>query len=257
MQEDKSPPAKKVRRALITRQEGEEVFRPEPPRPLAPPEYPWNRGNRVDLPLITKEFFRCKGSPLNPARKEVKGGETLEFSDCGGSSKHGLPLFDGKEGVYPILITLLNYVQNETGKKVVITSGHRCPDHNTYLSATPTNQVSKHLIGAEVSFYVQGYEERPEAIVKLIQDYYLRDPQVKEDKRYTQFTRYEKEETDVSTPPWMNQEIFLKLYKKQEGRDFDNRHPYPYLSLQVRYDRDKKSRVFYSWDKAYNNFHRY
>ena len=31
------------------------------------------------------------------------------------------------------------------------------------------------------------------------------------------------------TIPWFNKEIFIKLYRKSEGRDGDNRHPYPYL----------------------------
>lgn len=242
---------------LISRREGEFLFIP-PVSEIEPlPRYPWEGEDSVDLPRITKEFFRCKGNPFNPSRSEVKGGETIAVSDCGGADKHSLPLMNGKEGVYPILINLLNHLQKKTKRKVVITSGHRCPDHNTYVSSAPANQTSKHLIAAEVSFYVEGYEERPHALIDLILDYYRNDPEVAEDKRYTDFTRYEKEDTNVSTPPWMNHEVFIKLFKKHEGRDFDNRHPYPYLSLQVRYDRENKTRVFYSWDKAYNNFHRY
>ena len=140
---------------------------------------------------------------------------------------------------------------------MVITSGHRCPDHNTYLDASRSNQASKHQIGAEVSFYVQGMEDKAEELVRLIQAYYLQDPKFKGDKKYTEFTRYEKGDTDVSTPPWMNQEIFIKLYKKKEGRDFDHRHPYPYLSIQVRINRETGERVIYTWDKAYNNYLRY
>lgn len=258
LEEESASPKRKAVETL-TRRSGEFVFNLEKITHEEPPSYPWDVGlrERDNFPRITKEFFRCKGNSFNPPRTEVRGGETLSINDCGGSDKHSLPLIEGKEGVYPILIDLLNTIQEETGKRVVITSGHRCPDHNAYISSSPSNQVSKHLIGAEVSFYVQGYEDKPEQIAKLIQDYYLKDPQVNNDKRFTVFTRYEKEDTNVSTPPWMNQEIFIKLFKRHEGRDFDNRHPYPYLSLQVRYDRETKQKVIYSWNKAYNSFHRH
>lgn len=242
---------------FIYREEGEFHFRPEPSQPAGRDPYPWEEGKVGPFPKITKEYFRCKGSLLNPPKNELRHGERLTLTDCGGADKHSLPLRNNKEGVYPILIDLLNWIQSKTKKRVVITSGHRCPEHNTYVDPSPHNQTSKHMIGAEVSFYVQGLEDRPEALVKLVQDYYLQDPQTRQDKKYTEFKRYEKEDTDVSTPPWMNHEIFIKIFKKKEGRDFDNRHPYPYLSLQVRTDRDTGERVNYTWDKAYNNYLRY
>lgn len=243
---------------FIHRKRGEYHFKPNPSVKREGETYPWQEGvSYGKFPKITKEYFRCKGSPFNPVKSEVRNGETLLFRDCGGSDKHSLPLIHGKEGVYPILIDLLNWVQNKTQKRVVITAGHRCPDHNLYVDPSPRNQSSKHMIGGEVSFYVQGLEERPEVVVKLIQDYYLQDPSTRQDKKYTEFKRYEKEDTGVSTPPWMNHEIFIKLYQKKEGRNFDNRHPYPYLSLQVRTDRATGERIIYAWDKAYNNFLRY
>lgn len=240
---------------FVYREEGEYIFKPEPSRVQIREAYPWEEGKVGKFPRITKEYFRCKGSSLNPTKKDIRGGETLLVNDCGGADKHSLPLINGKEGVYPIMIEILNYIQFKLKKRVVVTSGHRCPDHNMYIDPSPRNQSSKHLIGAEVSFYVQGMEDKPEAIVDLIQAFYKED--LKLDKKYKEFTRYDKEDVDVSTPPWMNQEIFIKLYKKKEGRDFENRHPYPYLSLQVRFDRDKNERVFYSWDKAYNNYLRF
>ena len=239
---------------FISREEGEYPFRPPPSKLAVREPYPWEVGKVGKHPKITKEFFRCKGSLLNPVKSEP-GNPSL--ADCGGVTKHSLPLIRNKEGVYPILIDLLNWIQTKTQKRVVITSGHRCPEHNAYVDPSPRNQTSKHLIGAEVSFYVQGLENSPETLVKWIQNYYLHDPTTRTDKKYTEFTRYEKSDTDVSTPPWMNQEIVIKLFKKKEGRDFDNRHPYPYLSIQVRYDREAKERVSYTWDKAYNNYWRY
>jgi hypothetical protein len=180
-------------------------------------------------------------------------GEVVRYLDCGGVDKHSLPMDEDKEFFYPILIDLVNYLQVKTGKRVVITSGHRCPEHNTYVDPSVENQYSKHQIGAEVSFYVQGMESEPEAIVKYLQAYYLEKPEYRDLKEYREFQRYEGE-TNVSTLPWMNKEIFIKLYDKKEGRNFDNRHPYPYVSIQVRYDRAKKERVVYSWDKAHRNY---
>lgn len=113
------------------------------------------------------------------------------------------------------------------------------------------------MIGAEVSFYVQGMEEKPEIVIKLLQDYYKDNEKYKGQKDYEGFKVFDKGKTDVSTLPVFNKEIFIKLYKKKEGRNFDNRHPYPYISIQVRFDRDLNGQVVYSWDKANRNYHRY
>jgi hypothetical protein len=44
----------------------------------------------------------------------------------------------------------------------------------------------------------------------------------------------------------MNKEILIKFYMPNEGRNADNRHPFPYLSIQVRFDRETNMRVAYS-----------
>ena len=235
---------------FIYRVHHEHHFPIETPKLQKQKPYPWEIGNNGNYPLVTKEYFRCKGSSLNPVRHYQGEGSLERFYDCGGSEKHSLTLREGKEFIYPILIDLLNYLQTKTGKRVVITCGHRCPDHNTYSDPSPNNQYSKHMIGAEVSFYVQGMEENPETIVQLIQDYY----KSYDKKDFAEFKVYEKEDTNVTTPPVYNKEIFVKLFKKKEGRNFDNRHPYPYISIQVRYDRDKDSKVTYSWKEANQNF---
>ena len=201
-------------------------------------QYPWE--SEANLPRITKEFFRCKGSSLNPPSNE--------HTDCEGSSRHGLPLIHGKENVYPVLVDLLNYLQKKTGKRVIVTCGHRCPVHNTYADAAKENQTSKHQIGAEVDFYVQGMEERSQEVVGLLMQYFQENPAYKNDKEAQEFKRFDK--SDVAIQPWFNREIFIKLYQRNEGRDADNRHPHPYLSVQVRYDRDKRERVIYEWVKA-------
>ena len=199
------------------------------------------------FPRITKEFFRCKGNPLNPVVVQERGEkEPLYYRDCRGGRRHGLPLKEGHEFVYPCLIDLLNYVQEKTGKRVVITTGHRCPMHNTYCDYTPYSWGSKHMLGAEVDFYVEGIEENPEEIIELLKAYY------KEDNEYEAFMRYEREGLNISTPPWYNKEIFIKLYLPDEGRDYDNQHPYPYIGMQLRYDREEKKRVVFTQAQAQN-----
>lgn len=241
----------------IYRKQNERLFHVPTPEIQQQPPYPWEDGISGKYPKITKEFFRCKGSNLNPVHVVQEKGEMVRYFDCGGAEKHSLPLRDNKEFIYPILIDLVNYIQAKTNKRVVITSGYRCPDHNSYVDSSPNNRYSKHMIGAEVSFYVQGLEDHPEAIIKCIQEYYKTSPKYKDDKRFGEFQRYQKKDVDVSTPPWMNKEVFIKLYSKKEGRNFDNRHPYPYFSIQVRYDYDTGERVVYSWDTAYHNYLRH
>lgn len=246
-------------------QKGEYIYRKHnetlaivaPQEKSQPKIYPWNSQKSDHFPKITKEYFRCKGCSLNPYHTAQVKNETVRYYDCNGSERHSLPLKDDKEWVYPILIDLLNHVQEITGRHVVITCGHRCPEHNTYADSSLSNQYSKHMIGAEVDFYVQGLEEHPEQIVKIIQNFYKTDPRYRGKSEYEEFQRYEKSDTDVSTPPWCNKEIFIKLYEKKEGRDFDNRHPYPYLSIQVRHDKDTNEKVNYSRDKAYRNYRRW
>jgi hypothetical protein len=222
-----------------------------PMEPVAAPLYSWDRVKKGQLDPITKEYFRCKGSSTNPSKAETVRGEPVRYFDCGGREKHSLFLSGGEEFVYPILLKLLNHVQEKTQKRVVITSGYRCPDHNTYVDPSPSNQTSKHMIAAEVDFYVQGMEQKPQEIVNLLIAYY------KGQKGFEEFVRYEKPDASVSTPPWMNKEVFIKLQKSNEGRNFDNRHPYPYITIQVRFDREKNSRVTYSWDQAFRGYLRY
>lgn len=240
----------------IYRLQHEKQFVPEPPEKTLRETYPWEKTAAGHLPQITKEYFRCKGSSTNPVRTVMKNGDLVRYYDCGGSEKHSLPLKDNKEFVYPILIDLLNYIQRKTSRRVVITSGHRCPEHNVYVNAEKVNVQTKHLMGAEVSFYVQGMENQAEKVVKIIQQYYRETPHYQKQKDFIEFQRYEKSDTDVSTQPWFNKEIFIKYYTRKEGRDFDNRHPYPYISLQVRYDRDLNEKVVFTWPKGYNNYFR-
>lgn len=252
-----SPTSSSSKGEYIFRLHDESFVQVEPINILKRTAYPWEENWQCHYPKITKDFFRCRGSSLNPARIIQKGKETIRIYDCGGSQKHSLPLRNQKEFIYPILIDLLNYIQAKTGKRVVVTCGHCCPEHNTYLDPSPANQTSKHMLGAEVDFYVQGMEQQPNNVIELILSYYQEQFKYKGLKEFEEFKRYEKEGKNLGHSSCYNKEIFLKLLKKNEGRDFDNRHPYPYICIQVRHDWDLNEPVSYSWDKAFRNFHRW
>jgi hypothetical protein len=225
------------------------------PHVAARQPYPWE--NEITLPRVTKEYFRCKGKPTSPPFIDSSNPQKqVTIHDCEGAQRHGLPIIHSKENVYPTLIEILNYIQKKTNKRVIITCGHRCPIHNTYSDPSKENKTSKHQIGAEVDFYVQGLEEQPVEVVTLILQYYQEHAKLKNDREYTTFERYERADSKILTPPWFNKEVFIKVLQSNEGRDLDNRHPYPYISLQIRYDRDKKEKVLFNWEKASRGYPR-
>src|SRR5438105_4809181 len=83
------------------------------------------------------------------------------------------------------------------------------PAHNIYADPSKENRVSKHHIGAEVDFYLQGMEERPQEVVGLIMQYFQEAPAYRSDKENQEFKRFDK--TELAVQPWMNKEIFVKL----------------------------------------------
>lgn len=240
----------------IYRTHDKQLFAIKPPKRRKRARYPWEEiyiGNHL---RINKEFFRCKGSSDHePLTRQSSSGPT-HVLDCGGMCQHSLPLKDGREFIYPALIELLNYLQEKTQKKVVITCGHRCPRHNTYADSSSFNRTSKHMIGAEVDFYVQGLEWSPQTVISLIQAYYTEHPAFSQDPAFFTFKRFD-QTTNVATPPWYNKEVFIKLFQANEGRDFDNDHGFPYISIQLKWDRDADCRISYSWASAFNNYLRY
>lgn len=220
------------RKEKIYRKKNTYFYEPASPTPKNLFIYPWQEKTTGGYPRITKDFFRCKGSCLNQ-NIEIKNKDAVSYiSDCSGN--HSLPLKEGEEFVYPQLISILNYLQQTLEKKVIITTGHRCVKHNRYADSRIYNCSSKHMIGAEVDFYVQGLEEEPLKVIETILKYYPNE----------QFTRQTKTTLDVRTEPWLNKEIFIKLYEKEEGRDIDNLHPYPYISIQLRCDENKAKILF-------------
>ncbi|MCH1429332.1 MAG: hypothetical protein L7U87_01100 [Chlamydiales bacterium] len=251
---------KKIRKAnekgeYIVRKSSEYFYQPQAVKPQVIQPYPWESKSIGTFPRITKDFFQCKGSYDSPIEIIKQGDkDPIRHQDCGGIFEHTLPVKNGKEFIYPILIDLLNYLQEHFEKPVEITCGHRCPAHNTYADSRKFNLASKHQIGAEVDFYIIGMEDKPQRVVDAILDYYQSHPKYKGEKDYTSFSRYHKDNTDVSTAPWYNKEIFIKLYQKHEGRDKDNKHPYPYIGVQVRYDFDEQKSVRFNWDEAIKGY---
>ncbi|MBI3900694.1 MAG: hypothetical protein HY324_00925, partial [Chlamydiia bacterium] len=199
----------------IYRQSNDSFYPLKTPAHTPRTSYPWEV--HIHLPKITKEFFRCKGSRTHPALSVLEG--ELPLLDCEGSSSHGLPIIHGKEGVYPLLIELLNYIQSKTGRRVIVTCGHRCPIHNSYADSSKENKTSKHQIGAEVDFYVQGMEERPLEIVGLAMQFFQETPPYSQDPEKFSFKLYEKGDVRTRIKPWLNKELFIKVFSADEGRD--------------------------------------
>ena len=129
---------------------------------------------------------------------------------------------------------------------MIITCGHRCPIHNLYADPSKKARTSKHQVGAEVDFYVEGMEHAPQTVAEILMDYYK---QKETDHRYTKF--------QPTSKGWSNHEVAIRLYHAEEERDLDNQHPYPYLTLEVKYDRENKRRVFYSWHQAHSGTYKY
>lgn len=251
---DQTPTSKQVKGEFIYRQKDEYHFQLSEQKLAQEKTYPWRSHEDDSLLPITKAYFRCKGHILHPVQVQQKGKETLSYYDCGGIEKHSLPLREKKEFIYPILIDLLNYIQTNLKKKVVITSGHCCPDHFIYIDPARSHRPSKHMIGGEVDFYVEGKEYDPQAIVNLILAYYKTNSKYKGLEDFEQFHR--EKNPSWGMPAWINKEVFVKIVGKGEDRDFDNSHSYPYVNIQVRYDWDTQSNVTYSWDKAFKGYYR-
>ena len=231
----------------IHRTHDEYTFKIETPSLANKPLYPWDKkmiGHQVP---ITKEFFRCKGTcSFEPILIKRPGSSSTYIKDCEGIHSHSLPIKEGKEFIYPILIELLNTVQEKLNRKVIITSGHQCPTHHLFTNPDHKPSNSKHQIGAEVDFYVEGMEEHPEKALNILINYYI------EHENKELFGKLSQ-----TIDGFANKELAVKIFNRNEGRDLDNDHPYPYLSIQVKWDRLTKKAVSYSWQEAHHNTYKY
>lgn len=221
-------------------------------KPMKKEEYPWEEEYVGNIPKITKEYFRCQGKTTHPEQVKVsKEGKSTYHHDCGGIESHSLPMKNSQEFVYPIFITLLNHIQKVTEKKVVITCAHRCPKHNLYADPSDVYQRSKHQVGAEVDFYVEGLEFEPERVAEIIKQFYQESRTYLGKAEFQRFT-YNKEKEQLS-----NKEIAIRISRENQNRDLDNHHPYPYLTIELKYDIEKERAVQYQWQEALSGYVRW
>jgi len=235
----------------IHRHHYEEFASYDLPRHRLRPSYPWEERLIGEMVKISKEHFRCRGHQTHPIKRTTNSrGETICLVDCGGIDRHSLPVREGKEFIYPALIELLGYVQERLKRPVIVTCGHRCPAHNQYADDSKRARTSKHLVGAEVDFYVEGYEESPESVIELLVQYYRENGEMGPLATHRGLS-------SLARVPLSNREVVVRLYGKTEGRDFDNEHPYPYISIELLYDKEAKKRVHYTWHGSFNGYMRY
>lgn len=205
--------------------------------------YSWENTKAHQFAKITKEALRCKGS-AKAQPKILK--ENSVLIDCQGPDKHSLPLFDDKEGVYPALLEMLNFLQDHLQKKVVVTAGHRCYAHQAYVLGTTSGAVTKYLIGAQVDFLVEGMSSWSK-VVECLTKYFL--------QTYGESQEYHLEKAAGNL--WQNKEIALKYFTKYEGRNEDNCHDLPYFSLELRHDRSEDKKITVHYQQAIQGYYRF
>lgn len=110
------------------------------------------------------------------------------------------------------------------------------------------------MLGAEVDFYIEGMEYQTEKVVELIYAFYEDNRLLyKENKEYLIFQAQDPAKFGLTKAPLTNKEIVIKVFQSHEGRDFDNSHTFPYLCLQVRFDRNSNTRVLFD-EKMSRNY---
>jgi hypothetical protein len=206
--------------------------------------YSWENTTAHHFPKITKEAFRCKGAG-HPKPKISR--ENVALFDCQGPDRHSLPIVDDKEAVYPALLEILNSLQDHLKRKVVVTAGHRCHMHQTYLLGTTSGAITKYLIGAQVDFLVEGMSLLNQSVIDCLQDYYH--------KIYGSNKEYVLEK--LASGVWQNKEIALRYVAKHEGRNEDNSHDYPYFSLELKYDRNLDKKIQLNPQQAMSCYYRF
>jgi hypothetical protein len=237
----------------IVRLSSELYFTNSLPRRKEKEKYPWEERYIGSFTKITKESFRCRGSSSHGERMIINSdGLEERLVDCEGLGSHSLPVREGEEFIYDILIDLLNHVQAKNKKRVIITSGYRCPIHNRYCNHTKINASSKHQIGGEVDFYVEGMEQDVEVIVEQLIDYYK-----EQEPSYQQFRKVIREKNGIQYPVWSNKEISISISHYKISGDLDNAFSHPYITIDLKLDRERGERVEYSWQKANNGYMRY
>ena len=240
---------KVVRRYPIMRSNQDVEFPLLPPWENEERLYPWDQEQGTVFSTITKENFRCKGGTHHRLRKLVGANQQVHYiEDCQGGGEHPLPLQEGKEFIYPVLIDLLNHLQKALQARVVITSGHRCPQHQLYISPKCHQAHSKHLIGYAVDFIFDRKSLDVKKTLHAMQKFYAKNNHGLEDIQfYTLHSDFSVQSHPIS---FGNQEIRVTFFPADTLIDGDNTHAEPFARIEVLYDRFRKQKVFCSWEKA-------
>lgn len=215
----------------ITRLKGQRQFIFPAIKKSAAPKYHFLRVSDTGLPLITKEYFRCKGSCSSGVR--YLNSEII--FDCDGIKSHSLPIKEGKEFIYPILIQTLNVLQERLNKRITILEAHRCPKHNRFVDASYKNSFSKHQIGAKVTFYFE--DVSCNTVLDILFQFF-------EGKKQKLFAR---------KSGWANKYINVCLHKDVN----ENEQIGEYLSLEVLFDSQTQKRIEYTYQKAHRGIYYY
>lgn len=131
------------------------------------PTYQWEK-QYPSFPSFTKYSLRCPGTNTEQ--------NVLPHKKCLGALHHGLPLYNGKEYIYPKLIALLNFLQIENNEKIIIIRGHVCPKVFSLLNTQEQN--TKYLIGAivKISSKINWEKKLPSLIKKFYDNKKEEDP---------------------------------------------------------------------------------
>lgn len=153
---------------------------------------------------------RCTGGAV-----QVIGGGQVRDCPAGERPAHVM----AKE-----ITRLVEKLRCKVGDKVVITSGYRSPRHNQYLRAwvasrekgrNTVSATSRHTQGKAVDFYIKGYGHG----------------------QLTPIARQLKIWAGKLAKPLRGslERIWVKIYRKHQGREPDNLHPFPYIHVELRY----------------------
>ena len=152
---------------------------------------------------------RCTGGVISLASGEV-------LRDCAMGERPAIPM--AKE-----IKRLVEKLRCEVGDTVVVTSGYRSPRHNEFLRAwvavrqpkrNTVSSKSRHTRGRAVDFYVKGYDySRLMTLAAKLKRWAGKLPHSLRGSR---------------------ESVWIKVYRKTEGREPDNLHDFPYIHLELR-----------------------
>ncbi len=167
--------------------------------------------------MISKYDLLCRG------RGNFVTWLDQRFYDCQGGC---LP----KNGVDVRLMAFLNKVDEEYDDNLIITSAHRCFQHNlfSYMLLAATGKDPRVIRIDSKHVTVSGLE-------KCCAVDFLILPKNAEQLQNAIDNEFKRLFNEVFKGRYEFEELFwLKVYDRDEGRDFDNKHNQPYIHIQLR-----------------------